>query len=61
MLMNHNNWSEKLKINQNLITLMRFSTGLRRFCETDGDSESLNVVANDEKLCSLLLIIDTST
>jgi hypothetical protein len=41
---------------------MRFSKGLRRFCKTDGDSESLNVVANDEeRFCSLLHIIDMST
>jgi hypothetical protein len=41
---------------------MKFSKGLRRFCKTEGDSESLNVVVNDEeRFCSLLLIIDLPT
>jgi hypothetical protein len=41
---------------------MRFSKGLRRFCKTDGDSEPLNVVTNEEeRFCSLLFIIDTPT
>jgi D-lyxose ketol-isomerase len=41
---------------------MRFSKELRRFCKIDGDSESLNVVVNDEeRFCSFLLIIDTPT